>query len=104
MTLYPIRSKDLKENENFDEEFERLSNFYSKDDSVFTSVCQFSKAYKEGKTTPLEVAKKIIEFIKQSNKDEKYPLRSIINVNEKILLTEAEASKLQNFFFYYFLY
>eukprot|EP01080_Neovahlkampfia_damariscottae_P010303 gene10303-2721_t len=92
MTLYPIRKTDLKEKENFEEEFERISKYHSKDDSVFVSICQFSKAYKDGKTTPLEVAKKIIEQVKESNKGEKYPLRSIINLNEKLLLEQATAS------------
>jgi Asp-tRNA(Asn)/Glu-tRNA(Gln) amidotransferase A subunit family amidase len=90
MTLYPNRLVNLKETEDFEKEFERLSTFYSKDDSVFVSVSQYAKAYRDKKTTPLEVAKRIIQSVKESN--EKHSFRSIIKLNETILLEEAKAS------------
>jgi len=58
----------------------------------FQNVFDFATAYRNGTTTPVEVAKHVIKAIKASN-DGKLPLRAIINSNEQDILRQAEASK-----------
>ena len=58
----------------------------------FQNVFDFATAYRNGTTTPVEVAKQVISAIKTSN-DGKAPLRAIINSNEQDILRQAEASK-----------
>lgn len=58
----------------------------------FQNVFDFATAYRNGTTTPVDVANRVIKAIKASN-DGKTPLRAIINANEQDILRQAEASK-----------
>lgn len=51
----------------------------------------YAEAYRSGKTTPVEVAKRILAAIKESDKGDP-PLRAFIAVNEKDVMAQAEAS------------
>ncbi|MCX7024725.1 MAG: amidase [Spirochaetes bacterium] len=54
----------------------------------FTSVFDFAKAYRDGETTPEEVAKKVLDAIEASNSASP-PLRAVIEVNRETVLGQA---------------
>ena len=56
------------------------------------NVFDFATAYRNGTTSPVEVAKHVINAIKTSNEGST-PLRAIINSNEQDIIRHAEASK-----------
>ncbi|WP_275975284.1 amidase [Alkalimarinus coralli] len=58
----------------------------------FQTVFDFSKAYRDGTTTPVDVAQHVILAVKASNEG-KTPLRAIINSNEQDILSQAKASQ-----------
>ena len=57
----------------------------------FATVHDYAKAYREGKTTPDEVAHKVLEAIEASNAADP-PLRAIIAVEREEVLKQAHAS------------
>jgi Asp-tRNA(Asn)/Glu-tRNA(Gln) amidotransferase A subunit family amidase len=57
----------------------------------FTTVYDYSRAYREGKTTPEEVAHKVLGSIEASNTAEP-PLRAIITVKREDVLQQAQAA------------
>jgi Asp-tRNA(Asn)/Glu-tRNA(Gln) amidotransferase A subunit family amidase len=54
----------------------------------FTTVFDYAKAYRDGKTTPEEVAQKLLEVIEASNASTP-PLRAMIAVNREDVLKQA---------------
>ncbi|MDY7031409.1 MAG: amidase, partial [Thermodesulfobacteriota bacterium] len=57
----------------------------------FTTVHDYAKAYREGKTTPSEVARKVLDVIEMSNTISS-PLCAIIAVDSRDVLRQAEAA------------
>ena len=57
----------------------------------FASVHDYAQAYREGKTTPEEVARKVLEAIEASNSADP-PLRAIIAVEREDVLEQASAA------------
>ncbi|MBP6179289.1 MAG: amidase [Anaerolineales bacterium] len=57
----------------------------------FTSVFDFAKAYRDGVTTPEEVAKKVLDAIEASDKSDK-PLKAFIAVNRDDVMKQAKES------------
>ena len=54
----------------------------------FTTVFDYAKAYRDGKTTPEQVAKKVLDAIDDSNSFTP-PLRAVIAVNRKDVMKQA---------------
>ncbi|MEY2818833.1 MAG: GatA1, partial [Chloroflexota bacterium] len=57
----------------------------------FTTIFDFAKAYRDGTTTPEEVAKKVLDAIEASDKSET-PLRAFIAVNRDDVMRQARES------------
>jgi Asp-tRNA(Asn)/Glu-tRNA(Gln) amidotransferase A subunit family amidase len=57
----------------------------------FATVHDYAKAYREGKTTPEEVANRVLDAIEASN-SRKPPLRAVIAVNRDDVLRQARES------------
>jgi len=55
----------------------------------FNTIHDYARAYREGKTTPSDVARKVLEAIEDSDKKDK-PLRAFIAVNREDVLKQAE--------------
>jgi hypothetical protein len=60
-------------------------------DIPYRRAQDYAAAYRAGKTTPVEVAKRILDAIKESDKGNP-PLRAFIAINEKDVMAQAEAS------------
>lgn len=61
-------------------------------DFHFTTVFDYAKAYRDGKTTPEEVAKKVLDAIDDSNSFTP-PLRAVIAVNREDVMKQAHEAK-----------
>ncbi|MBM3154977.1 MAG: amidase [Chloroflexi bacterium] len=57
----------------------------------YQTAKDYAEAYRTGKTTPVEVARKILDAIKESDRSTP-PLRAFIAINEKNVIEQAEAS------------
>lgn len=57
----------------------------------FTGVHDYVRAYRDGKTTPEEVAKRVLDVIEASNQANP-PLRAVIAVNREDVLKQAQES------------
>jgi Asp-tRNA(Asn)/Glu-tRNA(Gln) amidotransferase A subunit family amidase len=94
MTIEPVRPPRKGNNleEDFEMEFKRLTELSDlHQDGINVSAIQYARAYREGKTTPLLVAKEIIKSVENSDK-QSLPLRSIIQMDKALLLKQAEES------------
>ncbi|MBK8780401.1 MAG: amidase [Anaerolineales bacterium] len=60
----------------------------------FVSIFDFAKAYRDGKTTPEEVAKNILATIRRSDKGDT-PLKAFIAVNEDDVMRQARESAIR---------
>ncbi len=57
----------------------------------YVSIDDYAAAYREGLTTPLETAEKLIALVTESNSGEK-PLQAVIKMDTEDLLSQARAS------------
>ncbi len=60
----------------------------------FVSIFDFAKAYRDGTTTPEEVAKKVLSAIRNSDKGDK-PLKAFIAVNQDEVMRQARESTIR---------
>jgi Asp-tRNA(Asn)/Glu-tRNA(Gln) amidotransferase A subunit family amidase len=60
-------------------------------DFRFRTVNDYARMYRDGSTTPLEVAEKVLAAIKESEKGDR-PIRAFIAVNDKDVLRQAKAA------------
>eukprot|EP01122_Echinamoeba_exundans_P008037 TRINITY_DN2587_c0_g2_i1.p2 TRINITY_DN2587_c0_g2~~TRINITY_DN2587_c0_g2_i1.p2 ORF type:complete len:118 (-),score=16.45 TRINITY_DN2587_c0_g2_i1:440-793(-) len=58
------------------------------------SVEEYLRGYKSGKFSPVDVAKAIIDAVKRSDSAEP-PLRSVIQMNETMILEDAKAAEMR---------